>query len=68
MAAKPNPKKPPTTEKDVGHPKLQAAVELGHLGGEKGGPARARKLSANERSKIATEAALARWRSRRRLS
>jgi hypothetical protein len=46
-------------------PKLAAAVELGHLGGLKGGPARARKLSAKRRSQIARKAALARWRVRR---
>lgn len=68
MAANPKPRKPPATEKDVGHSKLQAAVELGHRGGLKGGPARARKLASNERHQIAVEAALARWRSRRRLS
>lgn len=39
-----------------------AAVELGRLGGLKGGKARAKKLSAQERSKIAKQAALSRWR------
>ena len=29
------------------------AVRLGHLGGKKGGPARAKKLTAGERSAIA---------------
>jgi len=29
------------------------AVKLGHLGGKKGGPARAKKLTAGERSAIA---------------
>ena len=33
--------------------KLPAAVELGHRGGLKGGPARAAKLSRIEREKIA---------------
>jgi hypothetical protein len=41
--------------------KNQAAVELGRLGGQKGGRARAEKLSADERSKIARRAAQARW-------
>jgi hypothetical protein len=37
------------------------AVALGRRGGLKGGPARAAKLSAEERSKIARAAADARW-------
>ncbi len=41
--------------------KNPAAVALGRLGGKKGGPARAAKLSAKTRSKIARKAALARW-------
>lgn len=39
----------------------QAAVELGSLGKEKGGHARAAKLSAERRSEIAQEAAKKRW-------
>ena len=42
-------------------PKNAAAVELGRLGGQKGGKARAEKLSANRRSEIAKEAAAARY-------
>jgi hypothetical protein len=38
------------------------AVALGKLGGQKGGPARAKKLTAMERSQIASKAAKARWR------
>lgn len=38
-----------------------AAVELGRLGGLKGGPARAKKLSPERRSEIAKKAAAARW-------
>lgn len=38
-----------------------AAKELGAAGGRKGGPARARKLSSAERSRIASLAAKARW-------
>jgi hypothetical protein len=38
-----------------------AAVSLGRLGGLKGGPARARALSARRRREIARKAANARW-------
>lgn len=38
-----------------------AAVELGRRGGLKGGKARAKKLSAKERSEAARKAARARW-------
>jgi hypothetical protein len=38
-----------------------ASVELGRLGGLKGGPARAKKLSPERRSEIAKKAAAARW-------
>jgi hypothetical protein len=41
--------------------KNPAAVALGRLGGIKGGPARAAKLSAKTRSEIAKRAAKARW-------
>jgi len=41
--------------------KNPAAVALGRLGGKKGGKARARKLSKERRSEIATAAARARW-------
>jgi hypothetical protein len=37
------------------------AVELGRLGGKKGGKARAEKLTPEERKKIASKAAKARW-------
>ncbi|PYS92818.1 MAG: hypothetical protein DMF64_07460 [Acidobacteria bacterium] len=37
------------------------AVALGRLGGQKGGPARAAKLSKKKRSAIAKKAAQARW-------
>lgn len=43
--------------------KNPAAVELGRLGGQKGGKARAAKLSPEERSDIARRAAQARWKS-----
>ena len=41
--------------------KNPAAVALGKLGGLKGGPARARSLSAKKRAEIARKAAKARW-------
>lgn len=41
--------------------KNPAAVELGRLGGKKGGKARAAKLTPEERSEIARKAAEARW-------
>lgn len=41
--------------------KNPAAVALGRMGGQKGGPARARMLSAKRRSAIAKKAAQARW-------
>lgn len=44
--------------------KNPAAVALGHLGGIKGGPARAAALTAGKRKAIAKRAARARWRKR----
>ena len=41
--------------------KNPAAVALGRLGGRKGGPARAKKLSDARRREIAKTAAEARW-------
>jgi hypothetical protein len=46
--------------------KNPAAVALGRLGGLKGGPARAKKLSAKKRQQIARQAASARWTDRRK--
>jgi hypothetical protein len=46
--------------------KNPAAVELGRLGGRKGGPARARKLTQEQRSAIARKAAQTRWAKRQR--
>jgi hypothetical protein len=37
------------------------AVALGRLGGKKGGPARAQKLTPEQRREIAKKAAEARW-------
>jgi hypothetical protein len=48
-------------EKTTGSDKNPAAVALGRLGGRKGGPARARKLSSARRKEIARKAARARW-------
>ena len=42
--------------------KNAAAVELGRLGGLKGGKARAAKLTAEQRKAIAEKAAAKRWR------
>lgn len=42
-------------------PKNQAAVELGRLGGLRGGKARAEKLTPEQRKKIAIKAAKTRW-------
>jgi hypothetical protein len=52
----------PQVEEPVKNPH---AVELGRLGGKKGGRARAEKLTSKERSKIARHAAQARWRGHR---
>ncbi len=41
--------------------KNPAAVALGRLGGQKGGKARAEKLTAEQRSAIAKKAAQTRW-------
>jgi hypothetical protein len=46
---------PPPKEKNA------AAVELGRLGGKKGGKARAESLTSERRSEIAKKAAAKRW-------
>ena len=48
-------------EPAIEHVKNPHAAALGRLGGVKGGPARALKLSAERRSEIARKAAEARW-------
>jgi ketosteroid isomerase-like protein len=48
-------------DQDPHEGKNPAAVELGRLGGMKGGKARAAKLTPQERSEIAGKAAAARW-------
>lgn len=45
--------------------KNPAAVALGRLGGQKGGAARAKALTQEQRKEIAKKAALARWRSQK---
>lgn len=52
---------PEDTGGDPYEGKNPAAVELGRLGGQKGGKARAEKLTAEERSEQARRAARARW-------
>ena len=42
-------------------PKLTGRAKAGQLGGLKGGTARAKKLTAQERSEIAKKAARKRW-------
>ena len=41
--------------------KSESAIKRGHLGGIKGGEARAKKLTAEKRSEIAKKAAQGRW-------
>lgn len=57
-----------TGEKEEEQPKDNKnphAVELGRLGGLKGGKARAKKLSAKKRKEIAKKAAEARWKKKK---
>lgn len=49
---------PPTPEEEGKNPH---AVALGRLGGQKGGTARAQKLTPEQRAEIARRAASARW-------
>lgn len=48
-------------DKPVDDGKNPAAVALGRLGGQKGGKARAKNLTAEQRSDIAKKAAKSRW-------
>ncbi len=48
-------------EPDSDEGKNPAAVALGRLGGQKGGKARAARLSPEDRSEVARKAAQARW-------
>ena len=53
---------PPTETADLTpEERHAAAVALGRLGGKKGGPARAKKLTAEQRRESARKAAQARW-------
>lgn len=54
----------PEVSPDPDTGKDPAAVELGRRGGLKGGKARAKKLSAKQRSEIAKQAAATRWKDR----
>ena len=56
-----NPGDKPHEEEEDDDGKNPHAVALGKLGGKKGGPARAKKLSAKRRKQIAKRAANARW-------
>ena len=56
----------PTAGSNTPGGKNPAAVALGRLGGKKGGPARAKKLTKEQRSKIAKKAAQTRWANRSR--
>ena len=55
--------KPEPEESDEKNPH---AVALGRLGGKKGGPARAKKLSKKRRVEIAKKAAEVRWKKGRK--
>lgn len=50
-----------TPEEETPSDKNPHAVALGRLGGKKGGKARAKKLTKEQRSEIARKAAKARW-------
>jgi len=56
---------PEPTNEEQPPKKNPAAVALGRLGGKKGGPARAAKLTKEQRSAIAKKAAAARWKKNR---
>lgn len=55
-----------TPKQDDSDMRNLAAVALGKLGGKKGGPARAAKLSPERRSEIARAASKARWAAERK--
>jgi len=56
--------KPGARPKEPESDKNPHAIELGRLGGLKGGKARAKKLSPEERKEIARKAAEARWKNK----
>jgi hypothetical protein len=49
----------------MGRRKNPHAVALGRKGGKKGGPARMKKLTAEERTELARKAIAARWKKAR---
>jgi GH25 family lysozyme M1 (1,4-beta-N-acetylmuramidase) len=53
------------SEIEINAHKNKAAVELGRLGGLKGGKARAAKMTKKQRSEAARKAANARWKNRK---
>jgi hypothetical protein len=55
------PTDPPACEAPPPPKKNPHAVALGRLGGKKGGPARSKRLTAEQRSEIGRKAAKARW-------
>lgn len=54
----------PTQSEPTAEERHNAAVMLGRKGGQKGGKARAEKLTAERRQAIAKKAAQARWQNR----
>lgn len=54
-------REPEDQRQDAQPEKNPAAVSLGRLGGKKGGQARAKKLSAEQRREIARKGAAKRW-------
>ena len=54
----------PDSKPETSREKDPAAVSLGRRGGLKGGKARAKKLTAKQRSEIARKAAATRWKDR----
>ncbi len=61
QATNPKPEESVEESKPEDEGKNPAAVALGRLGGKKGGPARAKKMTPEERSEAASKAAKARW-------
>lgn len=58
---------PKQSSNDPKKKKNPAAVALGRLGGLKGGPARAKKLSKKRLSEIGRKAVVARWKRAKQL-
>jgi hypothetical protein len=64
IASLPLPDEPAVRDGAAG--KNPFAAALGRLGAKKGGEARARKLSSRRRTQIARQAALARWKNKKK--